>query len=102
MNHLVVLTALLIGLPAVWGLGDEDIRCVSSSCKVRVRFFNLKQTISSGKTNFQDVECDAVPEKCKSNETNAGLYMLSPDICNCCDYCLEYMGKFCQKKNTDN
>nr|AEE63045.1 unknown [Dendroctonus ponderosae] len=73
MNHFLVLTAICIGFPAVWGLGDEDIRCVSSSCK--------------------DIECDAVPDKCKSNETNAGIYMLSPDICNCCDYCLEYMAE---------
>ncbi|KAF7270579.1 hypothetical protein GWI33_016470 [Rhynchophorus ferrugineus] len=49
-------------------LGDEDVRCTDTRCK--------------------DASCSDVPTKCKSNATNAGTYMLSPDICNCCDYCL--------------
>ncbi|CAG9764145.1 unnamed protein product [Ceutorhynchus assimilis] len=53
---------------SVFTIGDEDIRCTAKSCK--------------------DAVCDEVPDKCKSNETNAGVYLLSPDICNCCKYCL--------------
>ncbi|XP_066153580.1 uncharacterized protein [Euwallacea fornicatus] len=49
-------------------LGEEDIRCVSNSCS--------------------DAECPPVPSKCNSSIPSSGVYMLSPDICNCCEYCL--------------
>ncbi|XP_030750657.1 uncharacterized protein LOC115878327 [Sitophilus oryzae] len=49
-------------------VGDEDIRCTTSSCS--------------------SATCDDIPEKCTRNITNPGTYMLSPDICNCCEYCL--------------
>ncbi|XP_066249035.1 thyroglobulin-like [Euwallacea similis] len=49
-------------------LGDEDVRCISSSCS--------------------DAECSSVPSKCNSSIPSSGVYMLSPDICNCCEYCL--------------
>lgn len=67
-TFLATLVAILAIFYLTVGLGDEEIRCIDSSCS--------------------KTKCADVPAKCKANVTNPGVYLLSPDVCNCCKYCL--------------
>jgi len=40
--------------------------------------------------------CKELPEDCSySSGTMNGIMMLEPSTCNCCDYCLPYLGRYC-------
>nr|ACP18834.1 unknown [Chrysomela tremula] len=54
--------------------GDESILCSPSIC--------------------EGVMCPTLPEKCKiQNATNNGIFLPSPEACNCCQYCLENLNE---------
>ncbi|KAJ8925937.1 hypothetical protein NQ315_009789 [Exocentrus adspersus] len=49
---------------------EESILCTASFC--------------------DEIECDDLPPKCQiQNSTHNGIFLPSPQICNCCQYCLE-------------
>ncbi|XP_050296801.1 uncharacterized protein LOC126736466 [Anthonomus grandis grandis] len=73
MDYFKVLLIISCLFCLISGLGDEDITCRATSCKNAV--------------------CDPVNSKCSTSITNSGVYMLSPDICNCCEYCLQNLAQ---------
>ncbi|XP_060529378.1 uncharacterized protein LOC132703876 [Cylas formicarius] len=64
-----VLLFVSLLLPYTRAVDDVNILCLSSTCS--------------------DAECGTLPKNCQiQNATHNGIFLPSPDICNCCDYCL--------------
>lgn len=77
---------------------DKALLCSQNYCEVRhnnikLAFHSNESYNFSTQTYLKQYDCPDLSEECLSqNATHSGLYIPAPTFCNCCQFCLTYLG----------